>query len=112
MRHPMRAGCWLKGSARVTKIINQDADAAAPGPARQIEQICARHGVAPGAAELQFFQRDPRVISTIVGVTRPERVGETIGWATAEIPQAAWQASSTFGFSPDDPWANRVYQRG
>ena len=43
-------------------------------PIRRIEAICARHNVPPGAAALQFSMRDPRIASTICGVSKPERV--------------------------------------
>ena len=41
----------------------------------------------PGAAALQFSIRDPRVTSTICGVTRPERVQQTLDWANFPIPR-------------------------
>ena len=56
-----------------------------------IEAICARHGVPPGAAALQFSLRDPRVTSTICGVTKPERVKQTLDWARFPIPDEAWE---------------------
>ena len=59
-------------------------------PVRAVEEICARHGVPPGAAALQFSMRDPRIAATICGVTRPERVPQTLDWAAFPIGEAVW----------------------
>lgn len=85
---------------------------AALAPVREVERLCAKHGVAPGALALQFSMRDPRVTSTIAGVTKPERVTETLGWATAEIPDALWSAIERFDASVEDPEADRDYRPG
>ena len=81
-------------------------------PIRRIEQICARHGVPPGAAALQFSMRDPRVTSTICGVSKPERVAQTLEWARFPIPAALWEELKAVPFSTDDPEATRDYKPG
>jgi D-threo-aldose 1-dehydrogenase len=58
--------------------------------ARRMEAACTRHGVPLAAAALQFSLRDPRVTSTIVGMTRPERVDQTLALARVPIPDALW----------------------
>jgi D-threo-aldose 1-dehydrogenase len=58
--------------------------------ARRMEAVCARHGIPLAAAALQFSLRDPRITSTIVGMTRPERVDQTIALARTPIPDALW----------------------
>jgi hypothetical protein len=45
---------------------------------RRIEAVCAAHSIAPGAAALQFSLHDSRIASTIVGVSKPERITQTI----------------------------------
>ena len=77
-----------------------------------VEAACARHGVPVGAAALQFSLRDPRVTSTIVGVTRPERVAETLDWAATEIPDALWRELEALPVSTEDPEADRDYRLG
>ena len=57
---------------------------------RRIEGICAEAGVPLAAAALQFSMRDPRVTSTIVGVSRPERIVETERLAAWPIPEELW----------------------
>jgi D-threo-aldose 1-dehydrogenase len=34
--------------------------------------------------------QDPRVVSTIVGLSRPERVGQTLDLATHPVPDELW----------------------
>jgi len=42
------------------------------------------------AAALQFSLRDPRITSTIVGMSRPERLIETITLAQYALPAELW----------------------
>ncbi len=107
---PYAGGVLAKGSAVMPRVTYQKADDAALAPVRAIEAICAEHGIAPGAVALQFSMRDPRMASTVVGVSKPERVQQTLDWATAEIPQAAWDALAALEYSSEDPEANRVYK--
>src|SRR5438445_496228 len=58
--------------------------------ARQMEEACQRHGVPLAAAALQFSLRDTRITSTIVGVTRPERLTETLKLAQHPVPDELW----------------------
>jgi D-threo-aldose 1-dehydrogenase len=58
--------------------------------ARQMEEICDRYDVSLAAAALQFSLRDSRIASTIVGMTRPERLAETLKLAQHPIPDELW----------------------
>ncbi len=107
---PYASGVLAKGSDVMPRIAYTIEDDAQLEPVRRIEAACARHGVQVGAAALQFSMRDPRITSTIVGVSRPERVAETLDWAAAEIPAALWREMETFPFSTEDPEANRDYK--
>jgi D-threo-aldose 1-dehydrogenase len=51
-----------------------------------IDAACRRHGVPLAAAALQFSLRDPRIVSTVVGASRPERVDRMLELARREIP--------------------------
>ena len=90
----------------------QEASDAVLDPIRRIEAVCARHGVPPGAAALQFSMRDDRIASTICGVTRPERVQQTLDWANFPIPDAAWAELMALPYASDDPEATRDYKPG
>ncbi|MBP0618059.1 aldo/keto reductase [Jiella mangrovi] len=109
---PYAGGVLAKGSDVMKKVTYQDASEAELEPVRRVEEICSRLGVAPGAAALQFSMKDPRVTSTIVGVSKPERVAETLEWASAELPEALWQGLADMPFATDDPEANRRYEAG
>jgi D-threo-aldose 1-dehydrogenase len=109
---PYASGVLAKGSSAYPRYAYQEASDAMLDPIRRIEAICARHGVPLGAAALQFSLRDPRITSTICGVTRPERVRETLDWARFPIPEAAWSELAAAPFSTDDPEATRDYKLG
>jgi D-threo-aldose 1-dehydrogenase len=59
---------------------------------KAVELICAEVGIPLGAAALQFSTRDPRIDSTIVGVSRPERLAQIEAWAALDIPGDVWEA--------------------
>ncbi len=109
---PYASGVLAKGSNEYRRYVYQEASDEALEPVRRIEAICARHGVPPGAAALQFSMRDHRIASTICGVTRPERVQQTLEWARFPIPEAAWRELMALPFSTDDPEATRDYKPG
>ncbi|GGL61065.1 aldo/keto reductase [Wenxinia marina] len=109
---PFAGGVLAKGADRMKRVTYQEASEEALKPVRRIEEICARHGIDPGAAALQFSMRDPRIASTVIGVSRPERVTQTLDWAAAEIPQAAWDELLALPASDRDPEADRVYRPG
>jgi D-threo-aldose 1-dehydrogenase len=109
---PYAGGVLAKGSARVSKITYQEANDAMLKPVQRIEQICAEHSIALGAAALQFSLQDPRITSTLVGVSKPERVAQTLDWAGANIPEEAWLAIKALDYSTVDPEVNRIYVPG
>lgn len=53
---------------------------------------CARHEVALAAVALQHSLRDPRIASTVVGVSRPERLDELERLARVPVPDELWEA--------------------
>jgi D-threo-aldose 1-dehydrogenase len=109
---PYAGGVLAKGSSEYPRYVYQEASAEALDPVRRIETICARHGVPPGAAALQFSMRDPRIASTICGVSKPERVKQTLDWARFPIPDFVWEELMAAPFSTEDPEATRQYRLG
>jgi D-threo-aldose 1-dehydrogenase len=53
------------------------------------------------AAALQFSLRAPYVDSTVVGVSSPERVAETIALAEHDIPDALWDELDALAPPPE-----------
>lgn len=55
-----------------------------------LEALCQRHGVPLAAVALQFSLRDPRIVSTIVGISKPERVTQTLSLSQYAISNTLW----------------------
>jgi D-threo-aldose 1-dehydrogenase len=104
------SGVLAKGSASGARHAYQELSDPIRRQVQDIEAICARYNVPLGAAALQFSMRDPRIASTICGVSRPERVDEIVNWSQLAIPQPAWDEILARPASRDDPEATRDYQ--
>ena len=102
---PYGGGVLAKGTVEAPRYAYKQASDEVLEPARQIEAICARYGIPTGAAALQFSMRDPRITATVVGVTKPERVQQTLDLAAVSIPDAAWDELLAVPFTTDDPQA-------
>jgi D-threo-aldose 1-dehydrogenase len=109
---PYAGGVLAKGSDAYPRYVYQEATDDVLDPIRRIEAICAKHGVPPGAVALQFSMRDERITSTICGVSKAERVAQTIEWACWAIPQEMWDELASLPFSAEDPEASRQYNPG
>lgn len=108
---PYGSGALAKGLATYGRYAYQDERPETESVAR-IEEICGRAGIAPGAAALQFSMRDDRIASTVCGVSKAERVAQTLEWAATPIPAAVWQELLAVEFATDDPEATRDYKLG
>jgi D-threo-aldose 1-dehydrogenase len=62
-------GVLAKGTVAMTKYANGPAGEDLLTRIRQMEACCKRFGVPLKAAALQFSTKDPRVASTVVGVS-------------------------------------------
>ncbi len=109
---PYSGGVFAKGTASHKRYVYQEASPEMLAPIARIEQVCARHGIPPGAAALQFSMRDERVTSTICGISKPERIRQTLDWSRYPIPQAVWDELMALPSESGDPEATRVYRPG
>jgi len=109
---PYAGGVFAKGSIEHPRYVYQEANDDTLDPIREIERICARHGVPTGAVALQFSLRDPRVATTLCGVSKPERVAETLAWAALDVPDAVWAEIGDLDVSSEDPEATRTWTPG
>jgi D-threo-aldose 1-dehydrogenase len=57
---------------------------------QRLRGLCDDYGVSLPALALRFSTQNPRISSTIVGVSRPERISELVSNDAAEIPDAIW----------------------
>lgn len=88
---PYGSGILAKGPDVYARYEYREAPEEMVEKARAMQDACVEFGVPLAAAALQFSMRDPRVLSTIVGISRPERVGQTLELATREIPPGLWE---------------------
>jgi D-threo-aldose 1-dehydrogenase len=87
---PFGGGILAKGPDAVPRYCYRPAPPAVLEAARRIEAACARHGVPLAAAALQDSLREPRITSTVVGWSRPERYDETLTLAGHPVPDELW----------------------
>jgi len=108
------SGVFAKGPDRLPRYANQPAREAQLAPVRRIERLCRTHGVAMGAAALQFSMRDPRIAATVCGCSRPAHWRQILDWAAEPVPEAVWeavwQALAAQPVARDDPEATRDYK--
>src|SRR6266568_7080575 len=87
---PYGSGMLAKGPSAYPRYMYSDASMELLERAHKLETICSSYGVPLAAAALQFSLRDPRITSTIVGMSRPERLTETITLAQYPLPDELW----------------------
>jgi D-threo-aldose 1-dehydrogenase len=87
---PYGGGMLAKGPAVQPKYCYGERDEAIAAAAFAMSEACERAGVPLIAAALQFSVRSPLVDATVVGVSRPERVQDTIDLLAVDIPDALW----------------------
>lgn len=105
---PYNSGILAKGPDSSARYAYQEVPPELRERVGRLAAICERYGVPLAAAALQFSLRDPRVYSTIVGMSRPERIAETVALATQSIPEALWpELEATADPQHQDPEADR-----
>ncbi len=104
---PYGSGLLAKGPESYPRYCYQTASAAMLDRVRRMADICKTYGVPLAAAALQFSIRDPRVGSTIVGMTKPERLAQTGALATYPIPDELWPELDAVGYETGDPETER-----
>lgn len=87
---PYGSGILAKGPSAYPRYMYSDAPKELLERAYKLEELCNRYHVPLAAAALQFSLRDPRITSTIVGISRPERLDETILLARYPLPAELW----------------------
>jgi D-threo-aldose 1-dehydrogenase len=100
---PYGGGMLAHGPDAYARYAYEEADPDVLQRARALQAICARHGVPLAAAALQFSLRDQRITSTIVGLSSPPRVAETVDLALAPLPSEFWDELATVPPDMRDP---------
>jgi D-threo-aldose 1-dehydrogenase len=88
---PYGSGILAKGPDAYARYEYSEAPAEMVDRVRAMQKACEEFGVPLAAAALQFSMRDPRVASTIVGMTRPERVEQTLELSAEPVPEELWE---------------------
>jgi D-threo-aldose 1-dehydrogenase len=88
---PYNGGFLAKGPAEQPRYVYQRASPDVLRRVGEIAEVCDRHDVPLPAAAVQFSMRDERISSTVVGMSTPERVAETLRLASWPIPTELWE---------------------
>lgn len=88
---PYGSGILAKGPDTYARYAYRQAPGEMVEQVRSIEKACREYDVPLAAAALQFSMRDPRIVSTIVGISRPERVRQTLDLAAHPVPDELWE---------------------
>jgi len=105
---PYGSGILAKGPEAYPRYCYQEASHEMLARTHELSEICYRYGVPLAAAALQFSLRDPRIVNTIVGMSRPERIEQTVAFATQPIPDDLWaEIDALPPLRADDPETNR-----
>ena len=100
---PYGSGLLAKGPSVYPRYAYSEAPRDMVERAQAISDVCGEFDVPLAAAALQFSLRDKRIDSTIVGMTRPERLDETLDLAAWPIPDELWDRIAPYAGPPVDP---------
>ena len=87
---PYGSGLLAKGPGAYPRYMYGSASPDLLRRAGQMEEACQHYGLPLAAAALQFSLQEARIASTIVGITRPERLDETLRLAQLSVPDELW----------------------
>jgi D-threo-aldose 1-dehydrogenase len=99
---PYGSGILAKGPDAYARYEYHEAPQEMVDRVRAMEKACQEFDVPLAAAALQFSLRDSRIVSTIVGISRPERVEQTLELATYHIPEELWERLDSL--APSHNW--------
>ena len=102
---PFGGGILAKGPDEHRLYAYRPASQEMVGAVKAMQTACSSYNVPLAAAALQFSLREPRIVSTIVGITKPERVDQMLDLATLPIPDALWSDLDA-SLPPEALWLN------
>ena len=89
---PFGGGILAKGSAGARRYAYQPAAGHLLSQLTELERLCRDFRTELAAVALQFSLRDPRITSTVVTMSSPARIRETLALAAVAVPGALWSA--------------------
>jgi D-threo-aldose 1-dehydrogenase len=102
---PFGGGIFVKGPGAHPMYAYRPAPAPVLEAIRAMETACREANVPLAAAALQFSLREPRITSTIVGFSSPERLEPTLELARWVIPDDLWTELDGLAPAPE-MWLN------
>jgi D-threo-aldose 1-dehydrogenase len=87
---PYGGGMLVRGPDKVPTYCYQPASETTLKRVGEMQRVCEERQVPLAAAALQFSMRDPRVTSTIVGMSSPQRIEQTLQLAEWPIDDDLW----------------------
>lgn len=87
---PYGGGMLAKGPDAQPRYAYRETPDSVRDAVRAMERAGAAAGIPLEAAALQFSLRDPRVTSTVVGISDPARIARTAALAALDIPDSLW----------------------
>ena len=109
---PFCGGILAKGTKETNRLVYQEVSEKKLKPVFDLEKTCLKYNIPLGATALQFSMKDPRISSTIVGITKKSRIDQIVEWSNFEISEDAWTEILSHPFSINDPEASRNYKLG
>lgn len=88
---PFGGGILAQGPQKQPRYRYVPANEELTGRVSAMQRLCEEFDIPLAAAALQFSLRDSRVGSTIVGMSKPERVENTLQLASLSIPDELWE---------------------
>lgn len=99
-------GGGILGAGNPERYGYREIDSGLPQWIHTARETCARHNVDLTTVALQFSLRSPLVDTTIVGISRPERIAELEAMAAAKVPDELWAELDDLGPAPS-PFAEQ-----
>ncbi|CAM3684257.1 aldo/keto reductase [Occultella aeris] len=96
-------GVLARGLVSGARYAYRDAEPRVVAAIAAIEELARSFEVPLPAAAIQFSTRDPRIASTVLGVSHPERVGGSVALNALPIPEEFWARVQDLA-APSDTW--------
>jgi D-threo-aldose 1-dehydrogenase len=98
---PFGGGILVKGPDVQPMYAYVEAEKVIRDAVLAMQRACAAHDVPLAAAALQFSVRDPRITSTVVGVSEPSRIDELSALMARRIPDELWTELESLTVAPE-----------
>jgi D-threo-aldose 1-dehydrogenase len=102
---PFGGGILAGSTTRGPKYAYTEASGELLSFIERLETLAAEWGIELAAAAVQFSMGDPRIHSTVVGMSSIARLESLPGLAAAAIPDGFWEAFRALGTPPASPAA-------